>query len=301
MPAALGQLKGLRSLQLSELEPCVLMAGCLDLPSLQSLEFWVCDIQVYEPEDEVLQSLTALQSLTRIEFEHCQGPPLVGGLLRLPGLQRMVFHTRRPCDIDEYGDHSELSRLPADLSPLDSALRHLEYSGHGLAEFPLGLTQLVALECLRVTQNEFEELPAAITALSRLTELSLGRIVPWTDPLQLHEKHALDVRALGDLSGFPALCELSFDTCEVRFCESVLGAVRHARLASLCFYVAHPAPECVPVVLQLSQALRRSRLRSVLRLEHKEGHSLFDKALRRDAQGRAPFQKFNAAYEACAP
>ena len=300
VPAALGQLKGLRSLQLAELDPCSLMRGCFDLPSLQSLEFWVCNIQVEEPEDEVLLSLTALQSLTRIEFAHCQGPPLVAGLVQLPRLKRVVFQTHRPCDSEEYSDCPDLSKLPADMGPLDSALRHLEYSGHGLAEFPLGLTQLVALECLKLSENGFKELPAAITALSRLTELSLGRIVPWKDPLQLHEKRPLDVRALGDLSGFPALCDLSFDTCEVRFCESVLGAVRHASLASLCFSVAHPAPECVPVVLQLSQALRRLRLRSVLRFDNKEGWSLFYGALRRDVQGQAPFQTFKAAYEACA-
>ena len=256
---------------------------------------------VEDTENEVLLSLNALHSLTHIEFSVCQGPPFVAGLVQLPRLKRMVFQTRQPCDSDtKYGDCSELSRLPADMDPLDSALLHLEYSGHRLAEFPLGLTQLVALECLRASENGFEELPAAITALSRLTELSLGRITAWKDPLQLHEKRPLDVRALGDLSGFPALCELSFDTCEVRFCESVLGAVRHASLASLCFSVAHPAPECVPVVLQLSQALRRLRLRSVLRFENKEGWSAFDGALRRDVQGHAPFQKFKAAYEACA-
>ena len=301
IPAKLGQLKGLHSMQLTDLDPCVLGAGCFDLPNLQSLEFCFCDITVEDAEDQVLQSLTALKSLTRIEFSGGNGPPFVAGLVQLPKLQRMVFQTRDPCDSEEFGDFSELSRLPAEMGPLDSALLHLDYSGHGLAEFPLGLTQLVALECLRVSGNNFEALPAAITALSRLTELSVGRIVPWKDPLQLHEKRPLDVRALGDLSGLPALCELSFDTCEVRFCESVLGTVRHASLASLCFSVAHPAPECVPVVLQLSQALGRLRLRSVLRFEHKEGHGLFDKALRRYAQGQAPFQKFKAEYEACAP
>ena len=47
----------------------------------------------------------------------------------------------------------------------------------------------------------------------------------------------LDVRALGDLSGFPALCRLYIAFCEVRLCESVVGAVGHARLKRLHFHM----------------------------------------------------------------
>ena len=39
VPAALGQLKGLRSLSFYGFRSCVLEAGCFDLPNLQSLEF----------------------------------------------------------------------------------------------------------------------------------------------------------------------------------------------------------------------------------------------------------------------
>ena len=42
VPAELGQLKGLRSLQLTDLDPCIFGAGCFDLPNLQSLEFCFC-------------------------------------------------------------------------------------------------------------------------------------------------------------------------------------------------------------------------------------------------------------------
>ena len=139
-------------------------------------------------------------------------------------------------------------------------------------------------------------MPPAITALSRLTKLTLGRAAPWEDPLQLHEKRPLDVRALGDLSAFPALRELSFSFCEVVLCDYMLDAVRHARLASLVFRVAHPAPGCAPMVLQLSQALRRQMRGSVLRLvlDEEDVHATF---LRR-AQGQAPFHKFRAALQA---
>ena len=145
------------------------------------------------------------------------------------------------------------------------------------------------------------ELPAAITALSRLTELRLGQSVSQIDPLQLRRKRPLDVRALGDLSGLPALCELRFDWCEVMLCGSLLGAVRHARLASLFFCNSHPAPECVPVVLQLSQALRRQRRGSVLKVDGTGFEGTWFTLALKYAQGWAPHQKFKAALEACRP
>ena len=110
--------------------------------------------------------------------------------------------------------------------------------------------------------------------------------------MQLHEKRSLDVRALGDLSGFPALCELRFDLCEVTMCQSMLGAVRHASLVRLCFTVAHPAPECALMVLQLSQALRCLKRGSVLMIidcDRLGSHAV------RNTQGRAPCQNFKAA------
>ena len=46
VPSVLGQLKGLRSLALLYLRPCVLAAGCLELPILLSLEFASCKLQM---------------------------------------------------------------------------------------------------------------------------------------------------------------------------------------------------------------------------------------------------------------
>lgn len=127
----------------------------------------------------------------------------------------------------------------------------------------------MALEHLDANRNEFAVLPAAITALSRLTELVLGRNAREVSQRTLSDNdwdaRALDVCALGNLSGFPMLCRLHFEYCEVKLCESMLGAVRHASLASIAFRLAHPAPGCAPVVLQLSQALNRLRRGSVLR------------------------------------
>ena len=81
-------------------------------------------------------------------------------------------------------------------------------------------------------------------------------------------------------------------------CPSVLDAAYHPSLNILCFCFAHPAPECVPAVLLLSQKLWRlgwgSDLRAVCIDKQNDLHDEL-----RDAQGRAPCQKFMADLEAC--
>ena len=104
--------------------------------------------------------------------------------------------------------------------------------------------------------------------------------------MQLHEKRPLNAVALGDLSGFPALRELSFSFCEVKLCLSVLGgAARHASLACMSFHFAHPAPECARMVLQLSQELRQ--------------RGMLDLTDDSPAQALPRFHKFKAAVELC--
>ena len=215
-------------------------------------------------------------------------------MVHLPGLQRLVFSQEMEVDLPPPGP----LRLPADMGSLSSTLLHLDISGHMGTSFPLSLTQLVALEHLIAKENGFAELPAGVTALSRLTELMLGRVFVYDeDPLQLHVKRTLDARALGDMSRFPELRKLTFDSCEVMLCRSVLGAARHASLTSLCFCNAHPAPECAPAVLQLSQELWRLRRGSMLRAVCEELLGFLYGALR-DAQGCAPCQMFMAELEA---
>ena len=171
--------------------------------------------------------------------------------MHLPRLQELEYDVCEP-----YGACLWLSQQPADMGSLSSSLLRLKCCGVGVTQFPLALTQLVALEHLNASGNEFAGVPAAITALSRLTGLVLGRTF-CEDVLQEGERRPLDVRTLGDLSGFPALRMLMFDYCEVMLCESMLGAVRHASIVRIAFHVSHPAPECAAMVLQLSQALRR--------------------------------------------
>ena len=154
----------------------------------------------------------------------------------------------------------------------------------------LAVTQLRALTCLKAGGNDFAELPGVVTALSRPMDLTLGRVLSEEDPLQLHEKRPLDARALGDLSAFPSLCHVCFEGCVVVLCESVLGAVRHASLRSISVYLAHPAPKCAPVVLELRQALKRLRRDGLLKITCRgvfKGNYLEPVLLA--AKGQAPF------------
>ena len=188
--------------------------------------------------------------------------------------------------------------LPAGMGLLSSSLLHLRVLGLLLPYFPLVFTQLVALKCLDASYNEFAELPAGITALSRLTELRLGRS-PVLHGNVLCEDEPLDVRALGDLSGFPALRKLDFQTCEIMLSPSLLGAARHASLATLCFRYAHPAPECMLMVLQLSQELRRFKRGSMLAVERVQEYVIQGHVPRvlplSDVRAQVRFDSFKAA------
>ena len=220
-----------------------------------------------------------LLSAACIAFLGCQGPRFFDQqLVRLHHLQHAVFEMGGPrINYFLYEKTDELrgsglclwlTRLPADMGLLTSSLMHISFSGHRLPRFPLALTQLVALEHLDASWNGFAEVPAAITALSRLTELLLGRYEPLLEASEQPEQYPLlNVRALGDLSGFPALCRLYFYHCEVMSCESVVGAVWHASLTQLYFGEAYPAPKCVPTVLQLLQALKHQGRGSVFKLD----------------------------------
>ena len=273
VPAALGQLKGLRSLKLCHTYPCVLNARCLELPNLQSLDFRQCCVK----DGEVLPSVTALQCLTRIEFTGDEGPfRFDPKLVQIPVLQRIVISQ----DTDEFGRLYNMYdgvpprplRLPADMGLLRLSLLHLNISGLRITVFPIALTQLAALEYLNANRNAFAELPAAITALSRLRELRLGRVVFDTDPVQLRAKLPLDARSLGDLSGFLALHKLTFGCCEVMLCPSMLGAVHHVGLTTLRFWIAHAAPKCELMVLQLSKTLWSLGRGSVVKCMIKAAH-----------------------------
>ena len=259
VPVALRQLTALRSLPFTGLMSCILEAGCFNLPNLQSLELRSCDFA----DAEVLASVPALPSLTRIECLGGCGPPFAAQLIQLPQLRHMVLETYLPCGADYSDAYLGLPWLP---SYMCHNLLHVSLAGHELTQFPLVLTQLVALEHLDASGNEFAELPVAITALSKLTELILGRAIPAPDPWELDGLPPLDVRALGDLSAFPALCKLYVHDCGVTLPVSMLGVTRHASLTKLTIDSASFTRESALMLRQLSQALERLGRGSVLDL-----------------------------------
>ena len=174
VPAALAQLKGLRSLALQCFNPLVFEAGCLDLPGLLSLNFGDCR---FKEDAQTLPGVTALLRLTSIEFPTHQklfvfDPQLV----QLPRLQRLDISPRDICQAVYCDDSPGLFRLPADMGTLRASLLHLRITFLGLPHFPLAVTQLMALKSLNASENHCAELPGGITALSGLTELRLGRI-----------------------------------------------------------------------------------------------------------------------------
>ena len=127
VPAALAQLKALQWLSLHSLQSCVLAAGCLNLPTLAHLEFHACHFE----DREVLRGVTALQSLTRIEFSGGKGPRFFDPqLVQLKRLQCMIYEAATPW-------RTGLSSLPADMGSLSTGLLHVDFSGRWLAPFPL--------------------------------------------------------------------------------------------------------------------------------------------------------------------
>ena len=297
VPDSLVQLKGLRSLELRNMSPCVLQAGCLELPKLLSLNLRCCN---FEETEVLLSGVTALQCLTCIEFSSKEGPCIFDPrLVQLP-LQRIVMSQDPPFAQVYSSAPLRLLGLPADMGALCSTLLHLDISGLRLAQFPVALSQLVALKCLDASRNDFTELPAGITALSGLTEVTLGRgYAPVNPGGQLHGVRALSAVAMGDLSGFPALRKLTFAWCEVWLCMSLLGgAVRHTSLESICFLSAYPSQECAPMVLQLRQELRRLRRGSILKLINIGGfeNTWADRVLRGEAL--PPLHKFHGRHDA---
>ena len=117
VPAALAQLKSLQFLQMCRLDSCQLEAGCFELPNLLSLRFQNCEFE----DVEELPGISALQSLTCIEFLSGHGPRFFNAqLAQLPGLERVVFR---------FSSDKVLSMLPADMGSLSSALLYLDVTG----------------------------------------------------------------------------------------------------------------------------------------------------------------------------
>ena len=212
------------------------------------------------------------------------------GLERLPRLQHLVCTS--------LGLACTGPVWPADMGALKSTLLSLDMSHMRLASFPLAVTQLTALHCLKASWSHFPVVTAGITALNRLVTLELGRedksdLVPRNEHLVSREP--LDANALGDLSSFGHLRTLSFQHCEVKLSGTFSNAAGHVTLANLVFDQAYPAQECMVAVLQYRQELQRRGRGRVLQLNCVDWGSWFEQVW----QGQARGVQFKAMLEAC--
>ena len=300
VPASLSALRQLRRLELGHLHGLRLEAGCLDLPDLASLTFDHCR---FADTPVQLPGMYILSRLTSLAFLSCDGLRSLCdyGLKWLPRLQSLVCVSGK---WDRHGVAGGVgSNLPAGMGTLRPTLLRLDLSGVNLRSFPLAVTQLTALQCLQASENSFAVVPDEITALGRLETLELGRRgKPVDNLLRGAPVNDIDASALGDLSPFPLLCTLSFARCKVMLSGTFVAAAGHGRLANLLFGNAHPAPECMPEVLQLWRDLQRQGRGGVLQLKECDMPARLcnrETGAPWTPQDITPCMKFRHALEAC--
>lgn len=103
-----------------------------------------------------------LRSPQDLSVSDCDWPKVPGELLQLP-LTRL--HLR-------FADFASTDWWPADAGTLASTLEALELPGCQIGAVPEGLSQLAALTRLSLERNFVRSLPAALSALRRLQDLS---------------------------------------------------------------------------------------------------------------------------------
>ncbi len=189
-------------------------------------------------------ALPGLQKLVLLP-QRAEAPVQLPALLALPGLTELRMNDRvslpasltawrllRTFSLCAEGEQG-LAGVPA----LPDTLAALHVCGR-LQAFPGQALAMGGLVSLRLEDNCFAALPAAVTALSKLQSLSLG--FPH-DPevFGFNDLRVLNVEALGDLSAFPCMGYMYFYRCRLRT-TMYLGARRHARLRRVYFAFAEP-------------------------------------------------------------
>ncbi len=209
-----------------------------------------------------------LSRLTELDIVSWKGVVFEEGL-GMPGLQRLVlvlhslrFHVQLPA-LQGLPGLTELCvndrvLVPRDLSPLrllrkfcqlargeqalpwtpvlPESLTQLQATGR-LQAFPEQALALQQLTYLDISDNCFTALPAGVTALSKLQDLTLG--FPKFLQSDDDDSRILDAVALGDLSAFPCMTILRFSNCQVALPRD-FGVRRHARLEKVLFDCAQP-------------------------------------------------------------
>ncbi len=255
LPACLSRLVQLTSLRLYGLRGLRCAPGWARLPDLKCLKFLKCEFA--RDGEDALPGMDALASLTDFELFLCSGLHMLPASLWQLTRLRKLSHWR-------YRDAPSAAGLPAS-APCFASLTGCTLAGHQLRDWPACVLAATRLTYLNLGGNCFEELPDAVSVLTALETLRLGRHSPGPDVVG----GSLDARALGNLAGFPALRSLSFDNCSMQFCPSFQAAAAHPCLESLQLCTSYPAcgPSCGAFLGFVVALLQQGRAR-VLRLRN---------------------------------
>ena len=228
LPACVSRLVQLTSLTLSGLGGLRCAPGWARLPALVHLEFEECEFAA--DGEDALPGMDALVSLTEFEVFLCPG------LLVLPA---SLWQLTRLSNISVWRacDEPPTAGPPAS-APCFASLTSVTLVGHQLRYWPACVQSMRRLTDLDMRDNSFEELPEAVSVLTALETLCLGRHC--SSPVEVGG--TLDARALGNLAGFPNLRSLEFNNCCVQFCPSFQAAAAHPCLKKLELDTSHPAP-----------------------------------------------------------
>jgi len=247
LPACMSRLVQLTSLSLFGLRGLRGATGWARVPTLEHLQFDTC---VFARDGEqALPGMDALVALSSFNLWSCRGlRALPTSLLRLRQLRSLI-------DWRSARDAPPAAGLPAS-APCFASLTDFTLAGHALPDFPACVLAMTGLRCLNLRGNCFEQLPSAVSVLSDLETLCLGRL---SENGEIGG--TLDARALGNLAGFPNLFSLSFYNCSVLLCLSFQAAAAHPCLQELELTTAYPAcgPSCQAFLGFVIALLRQGR------------------------------------------
>ena len=254
LPASMSRLAALTSLTLNGVSGLRCAPGWACLPALERLVFEECDFA--RDGEAALPGMDALASLTELELFWCSSlRTLPASLWRLTRLRKLAHW----CLFDK----PPALYLPA-RGPCFASVADLILDEHRLPAFPACVLAATGLTHLDLRGNCFEHLPDAVSALTALKTLYLGRHSPGVDD---EIGGALDARALGTLAGFPSLRSLAFGYCSVLLCPDFQAAAGHPRLEDLELATSYPAPgSSCGAFLAFVHALLQQGRAGVLRL-----------------------------------
>jgi Leucine-rich repeat (LRR) protein len=157
-----------------------ILLSALQGSQIEEIAFKFCKIS-----PACLELLSRIDSLTKIEIEHCKISYIPFGIWQLPKLDRLEASNCNMITLCDQAlplntalrelvlDNNEIKSLTPSISQL-KALEELNLAHNQLKALPKTLGQLANLQTLYLASNQIEALPDAIEQLSNLSCLSIG-------------------------------------------------------------------------------------------------------------------------------